>query len=110
MVGVAAAVAAAVNYERVAVFVLRAINAPVYEEARMIAGLIYQHPEQWKVDSYGMEHPKVGRMRTAYSSGVELDGRYGNWEPNAIERHIIWKAVRWYRNTYIKSLLRKEIG
>jgi hypothetical protein len=109
-ISVAGFIAAAVNYDHVTLFVLRAVNAPVYEEARMIAGLIYQHPEQWKVDSYGMEHPKVGRMRTAYSSGIELDGRYGNWEPNAIERLIIWRAVRWYRHAYVKSLLRKEIS
>ena len=30
---------ACVNYDRIAVFVLRAINAPVYEEARLVTGL-----------------------------------------------------------------------
>jgi hypothetical protein len=111
MVFIACFILAGVNYDRVTLFVLRAVNAPVYEEARMIAALIYQHPEEWKASSYGMEHPKAGSMRSAYgASSIELDGPYGRWEPNAIERLIIWNAVYWYRHTYVKSLLRKEIG
>jgi hypothetical protein len=101
---------AGVNYDHVTLFVLRAVNAPVYQEARMVAALIYQHPEEWKASSYTMEHTKVGSLRSAISAAsIELHGPYGNWEPNAIERLIIWNAVQWYRHTYVKSLLRKEI-
>jgi hypothetical protein len=111
MVFIGCLIIAGVNYDRVTLFVLRAVNAPVYEEARMIAALIYQHPEEWKARSYGMEHPKAGSMQGVFSaSSIELDGPYGRWVPDAIERLIIWNAVRWYRHTYVKSLLRKEIS
>lgn len=105
-------VVAGINYDRVALTVLRAINAPVYEEARMIAALIYQHPEQWNESGgYRLKHPKVGTVKAAFSArSIELDGPYGQWEPNVIERLIIWDAVQWYRRAYIKSLLRKEIA
>ena len=104
-------IAACINYDIVVVFVLRAINAPVYEEARMIAASLYQHPEQWKADTYCLEHPTLGLLRTSVWVGsVELSGPFGHWEPNRIEKRIIWDAVQWYRRGYIKSLLRKGIA
>lgn len=105
---VAGFVIAAMNYDYIAVLVLRMINAPVFPEARMVAALMYQHPEQWKADSYGMEHSKVGRMRLGYRS-IEISGPFGSWEPNTIERRILWEAIKWYRAAYIKSLLVKAL-
>ena len=105
------AIAAIMNYDVVVVFVLRAVNAPVYSEARMIAALLYQHPEQWKASTYSLEHPTLGTLRAStYVSSVELDGQFGHWQPTAIEKRIIWNAVSWYRRDYIKSLLRKAAG
>jgi len=96
----------ATNFERIIVFVLRAINAPVYLEARMVAALIYQRPAEWQTETYAMVHPKVGKLRaTIAARSVELSGPFGEWEPNFIERQIIWDAVVWYRTHYTKAKL-----
>jgi hypothetical protein len=101
------AVVCAVNYDIVAVFFLRLVNAPVYLEARRIAGLIYQHPEQWTVSAYTFKHPAIGQISHASLPEIlDLDGEgFGHWKPTAIERRIIADAARWYRRVYIRSLV-----
>jgi hypothetical protein len=96
--------------DRLLVMVLRLIDAPVYPEARMIAALIYRHPEQWKMGTYQMEHPSVGQIWVGHSaSGVHVEGKFGRWDPNLIERRIIANAVAWYRSAYIKQLLSETL-
>ena len=70
--------------DRLLVMVLRLIDAPVYPEARMIAALIYQHPEQWKMGTYQMEHPSVGQIWAGHSAnGVHIEGKFGRWDPES---------------------------
>ena len=92
-------------FDRLAVFVLRFVDSPLYPEARMVAALIYQHPEQWKASSYSMEHPRVGRITGSSQQSVEIAGDFGKWEPSAIERRIIFNALHWFRTVYMKRLL-----
>ena len=96
-----------INYDIVAVFVLRCLNAPVYQEARLLAGAIYRHPEQWTMTAHHIEHAQIGAIRYITSSSIlHVDGPgFGHWEPTALERRIIFDACRWYRRVYIRSLV-----
>ena len=96
-----------IHYDIVAVFVLRCLNAPVYQEARALAGTIYRHPEQWTVTSQQFEHPSLGKIRYSQHANIlEVEGPgFGVWGPNAIERRIIFDACQWYRRVYIRSLV-----
>lgn len=107
---VAIVVAACMNHDRLAVLFLTLINAPGYEEARRLAFLLMAHPEQWTATTYTLSHPKVGDVRgmSAFSLGVSSKD-YGEWNPTAIERRIIWNAVAWYRRVYIRSLLMRAM-
>ena len=95
--------------DRIAVFVLRAIDSPRFPEARMVAALIYQHPEQWTATSYSMEHPKVGRITGSSALSMEVQASFGNWEPSRIERRILFNAISWYRHDYMKVLLARAL-
>ena len=78
--GICAAIVAtglvAMHFDQVAVFALRLVDAPVFEEARMVAALLYQHPEQWnRRPAYGMEHPQVGKLHSAtHVAGLQITG------------------------------------
>ncbi len=100
-----------VNFDRIAVAFLRLVNAPVYEEARRIAALIYQHPEQWVMTNHTLRHPRVGEIWHGLScnSSLHVEGEgFGRWDPNFIERRIIYNAIAWYRRFYIKHLLAQQ--
>ena len=104
-------IAGAINFDRLLVMFLCLINAPVYEEARRLADLIYQHPEQWKLSSYTMTHPKIGDIWSIGALGLHVEGRgFGRWDPNFIERRIIYNAIAWYRRVYIKGLLTQVLN
>jgi hypothetical protein len=112
--GICAAIVAtglvAMHFDHIAVFALRLVGAPVFEEARMVAALLYQHPEQWTVTSYGMEHPQVGKLHSVtHVAGLHITGPFGDWQPNFIERRIIWNAVHWHQRAHIKRLLRQSM-
>jgi hypothetical protein len=95
--------------DSIAVVVLRFIDSPLYPEARHVAALIYQHPEQWQNSSYSLEHPKVGSITGSIALTIEVQGSFGKWEPGRIERRIIFNAVQWYRTAYMKHLLAKGL-
>ena len=108
MVFLGGLIAAGVNYDIVAVWLLSLINAPGYQEARRIAGLIYAHPEQWTIARHGvMEHASFGAIRYCHRPGIlEVDGKgFGEWEPSGIERRIIYNAARWHQRHEIRRAL-----
>jgi hypothetical protein len=97
---------ARVNYDIVAVFLLRALNAPFYQEARRIAWLLYQRPDEWAATSYSLTHAKLGELRGLHPSSLSLHGAgFGDWSPSAIERRIIWNAVLWHRRERVRRAL-----
>jgi hypothetical protein len=102
-------IATVVNYDRIAVFLLRAVNAPVCEDARRIAGSIYQHPDQWSLTHGGhaLAHAKIGEVYYGdRPSLLHIDNpAFGKWEPNAIERRIISDAVRWHHRGLVHKAL-----
>jgi hypothetical protein len=110
MAFVGGVVATVINIDRVVVTLLRLVNAPVYEDARMIAGSIYRHPEQWTL--YGgdaLKHETIGMIHQAgYIPLLHIDNSaFGSWKPNMIERRIIGDAVEWHHRTQVRSVLRK---
>ena len=108
--GIVGVIAACMNHDRLAVLFLTLINAPVYEEARRIAFLLMAHPEQWTATTYRLSHPRVGEISGSSVNTVSVTGKdYGEWNPTAIERRIIWNAVAWYRRVYIRSLLMRTM-
>jgi hypothetical protein len=102
----------AMNYDRVLVAFFRLCDAPVCAEARMIAGMIYRHPEQWTASgSYTLKHPKVGEIWSGSgATGLHVEGAFGRWNPNVVERRIIFDAIAWYRTAYMKRLLTEAMA
>jgi hypothetical protein len=104
--------AAGFHFDKLAVWFLSTMNAPVYPEARRVAGLIYQHPEQWERGSlYRLKHPTMEIYSNDYSPrSLYIQGAaFGTWEPTYIERRIIFDAVEWWKRVYIRSLVHKAI-
>ena len=96
MAFVAGVMAIGMNIDRVAVTILRLVNAPVCEDARMVAGSIYRHPDDWTL--YGGDALKHETIGTIYHAGyiplLHIDNTaFGSWKPNMIERRIIGDAV-----------------
>ena len=106
---IACCVAIVWNYDRIAVCVLRALDAPVYEEARRIAASIYQHPDQWRITvrGYVLAHDVIGEIHFGHSPGIleVRNSTFGKWDPSVIERRIIADAVRWHRRALIRKAL-----
>ena len=102
-------VVAAMHYDRIAVFLLRAANVPVYENACRIAGSIYHRPEEWTVTHSGraLAHTKVGEVYYGdRPSMLHIDNpAFGTWQPSAIERRIISDAVRWHHRGLVHKAL-----
>lgn len=98
-------------FDRIAVFVLSAIDAPVYPEARALAGLIYRYPEQWTLTAVYLKHPTIGNVRDGPGPGfTHVEGSaFGTWEPTYIERRILFDAVRWWKRVYVRSLVHRAI-
>lgn len=99
----------AFKFDRIMVFVLRLANAPVCDDARQVAASIYQHPEQWKSGllGYTLINPTIGEITSFSASMLHLEGKaFGRWEPNFIERRIIYDAVRWHQRARLRSALR----
>jgi hypothetical protein len=110
---IAGIIIAGFNFDRIAVAFLCLVNAPIYEEARRLATLIYQHPEQWKMTSHTLTHAKVGEVWSGLGcdSSLHVEGEgFGRWDPNFIERRIIYNAIAWYRRFYIKHLLTQVLN
>jgi hypothetical protein len=104
--GVFGAIVALVNYDIVAVFVLGALNAPCYREARRVAWLLHQHPEEWAATSYTLTHAKLGELRGLHPASLSLHGAgFGEWSPSPIEKRILWNAVLWYRREHLRRAL-----
>jgi hypothetical protein len=99
-------IVALINYDIIMVFVLRALNAPFYPEARRIAWLLYRHPEQWAATSYTLSHAKLGELRGLSPATLSLHGAgFGEWTPTAVEKRIVWNAVLWYRREQLRKTL-----
>jgi hypothetical protein len=101
------------HLDRLVVAFLCLINAPVYPEARRVATLVYQHPGQWKAYEHKLEHPKIGEIWCGLgcNRSLHVEGKaFGRWDPNYIERRIIYNAVSWYRRVYIKHLLTQVLN
>jgi hypothetical protein len=99
---------AGVNYDRLTVTALSAINAPLYEDARRVAGMIYARPDEWKLDKYGhLNNPTFGTIRNTdrvYAISVESTA-FGDWTPSRIERRILANAARWHQRRAIQQAL-----
>jgi hypothetical protein len=104
------ALAVAWNFDRLVVLALDLTDIPVFAEARMVAALIYRHPEQWTIGSYAMKHPEIGELSSGHCASVRVEGSFGRWEPNLFERRIIWNAIMWRQRSQIRTLARKQIG
>ena len=99
-------IVAMMNYDIVAVFLLRALNAPFYPEARRIAWLLYQRPDEWTATTYTLSHPRLGELRGMHPSSLSLHGAgFGEWAPSPIERRILWNAVLWHRRERVRRAL-----
>lgn len=97
---------AAYHLDRIAVFVIRRANIPVFRVAVGIAIMIVEHPEQWSFDKYHMWHPDIGSIWTGNGAyGVYVETEMGKWQPNFIERRIIREAVDWRISRYLRDRL-----
>lgn len=111
LAAIPAIVLSIVHFDRIALVFLHAINAPVYEEARRIAALIYQHPEQWTMSQFSLTHPVIGEICCVLGAcSIHFEGKgFGRWESSRIERRIIYNAISWYRHDYIKHLVGRAL-
>jgi hypothetical protein len=99
-------ITALINYDIIMVFVLGALDAPFYGEARRIAWLLHRHPEQWAATSYTLSHAKLGELRGLSPATLSLHGAgFGEWTPTPVERRIVWNAVLWYRREQLRKTL-----
>jgi hypothetical protein len=100
----------AFNFDRVAVFILDLLGVQVYGTASMIAAMLRQSPQEWTVKApYTLTHPALGEIRGSGPKSLSVTGPFGEWEPDFIERRIIWDAMVWYRSEYIRSLVLRRI-
>jgi hypothetical protein len=68
--------------------------------------LIVNHPEQWSSDKYRLIHPDFGAIYIANkATSLRFELPMGDWTPNLIERRIIWQAVEYYVQRYIRERL-----
>jgi hypothetical protein len=103
---VGSVIAIGANFDRVAVFLLRRLNLPLFPTAISMAMLIIQRPEQWSFDHYRMSHPDIGSIWIANGAyGLHVETAIGDWKPNFIERRIIREAVDWRIEQYLRERL-----
>ena len=107
--GVGVIIAAGMNFDRIAAFVIDLGDLPLCITAQMIATEIRRHPEQWEASAYAIRHPVLGEIRTSYVSSVQIKGEFGEWTPSPIERRIIFNAIIWRQRQCIRGLLREEM-
>jgi hypothetical protein len=98
------------HFDRIIVFVLSEIDAPLFATAWGVAELIERFPEQFTATDYHLKHPTLGDIRTGSVNSVRISGAHGEWEPNFFERRIIWDAVVRHQQRAIRSALRRQIG
>src|SRR5690349_5121824 len=94
------------NFDRIAVWVIRGFQLPLYPTAVGIAILVVERPEQWSSDPYHLSHPDIGSIWIANAAyGLHIETDIGKWEPNFIERRIIREAVDWRIGRYVRERL-----
>ena len=102
------------NFDQILVFLLRSVNAPVYQEARRIAALIYQHPEQWAMTSHTMRHPRIGEIWFRTWLQQQLACRGQRLRPLGSKLHRaadhLQRGRLSYRRDYIKHLLTQVLN
>jgi hypothetical protein len=85
-------------FERVVVWALRTFHIFAFPNAIRIAVSLERDGAEWELGTSYLKHPKIGsiRMGSVHSVCVHLDGKQPSliWEPNFIERRIIWDAVQ----------------
>ena len=100
------AMAVLMNYDRIIARAVEWFEIPFWLEAQIIAASIHRSPEEWEVSRSSMKHPALGEINTYSSISVEIFGhRFGRWQPNAIERRIIWNAIEWRQRSAIRKAL-----
>lgn len=93
-------------HERIVLVLLCLFNVKVFPEARAVALLLYQHPEQWTSDDFRMSHATVGSIWIANEAyGLKVETPFGSWKPCALERRIIRDAVDWRLKEYVRAHL-----
>jgi len=101
---IALTITAGVNWDRIAVWVMRQAAIYAYPVAIDIAISIERRPEQWNSDGYHLSHPVIGNIWTANDAyGLYVQTQFGRWTPNRLERRIIYNAVQWRLNSYIRD-------
>ena len=109
---VAGVVVIVVNFDRIAAFVIDVTDAPICLTAQMVAALIHQSPAEWENDEhrpYAIRHGDI-EVHGSCVRAVEVRGpQFGAYEPNAIERRIIWNAVTWRQRRHIQGLAHKAL-
>jgi hypothetical protein len=92
---------------RVLVVAVRGLGMGVFFPTAVgVATLIVNHPEQWSSDKYRLIHPDFGSIWIANQAyGLHFELPTGDWKPNLIERLIIWEAVEYHMQRYIRDRL-----
>jgi hypothetical protein len=94
VVAVLALVAALAHLDYVAVWLMRTFNIYVFPEAIRIAVSLERNTSEWTFGRDGIEHPRIGELRTGGRLYLLIDFRTGQrWDPNWIERRIILDAI-----------------
>lgn len=77
-------------------------------EALVVAELIRRKPEEWRVLPHELKHDDTNIViwRSNGAGLLHVETTLGRWRPNRIEREIIWRAVRWRCNDYLKVQMR----
>ncbi len=82
----------------------------VYQTAIMVAMSIIQHPEEWTAETHYIKHKIIGNIWTANGvTYLKIDTPSGTWIPNFFERRIIYEAVAWRLDTYIRNSLQRAM-
>lgn len=104
-------IVAVVNGDRLVVIACCLLRLPVFVEARMIAALIHQRPEEWSSGRRSLHHASVGSITVSVAPlHVDVSTALGNWRPNAFERRIIWDAAQWRLRTYVRQRVGAELS
>jgi hypothetical protein len=92
---------------------MRAGQIYLFPEAIRLAVSLERDTAQWRFSQYGAEHPTLGNLRAHSAYIVQLTTKVGDdtieWEPNFIERQIIWNALSATRTRLLRAKLDKVL-
>jgi hypothetical protein len=85
-------------FERLIVWMLRTFHIFAFPNAIRIAVSLERDGGEWELGNSYIKHPKIGLVRIdgVHSVRLHLDDKQPAliWEPNFIERRIIWDAAQ----------------